>query len=74
MCREYEIAPSVYYRWRAKHGRHEGAGSQRAWELERENLTLKRLLAERDLEVDALRQRLSGPWGSAYRLVSGGGL
>jgi putative transposase len=60
VCREYGITATVFYRWRAKYGRPDGAGSQRQWELEQENARLKRLLAERDLEVDALRQRLSG--------------
>jgi putative transposase len=35
------------------------AEAQRLKELERENSRLKRLLAERDLEVDALRELLS---------------
>jgi putative transposase len=35
---------------------------RRLRELEKENARLKRLVAERDLEIDAMKELLSGNW------------
>jgi putative transposase len=59
VCRRHSIALNQYYRWHKRHGQLAPPEVRRPWELEQENARLKRLLAERDLEVDALRQRLS---------------
>lgn len=61
-CREQGIAENTYYRWRRKYG---GAGVpevRRLRELEKENARLKRLVAERDLEIDAMQELLKGNW------------
>jgi putative transposase len=55
LCREYGISEQTFYRWRQKFGGMTVSNAQRLRELEKENARLKRLLAERDLEVDALR-------------------
>jgi putative transposase len=39
--------------------------ARRLKELERESARLKRLLAERDLEIDAMKERLAKKWGQA---------
>ena len=54
LCREHGISAQRFYRWRQKFGGRTVPDTQRLRALERENARLKRLLAERDLEVDAL--------------------
>lgn len=58
ICREYAISETTFYRWRRACGGMAVHEAARLKELERENSRLKRLLAERDLEVDALKELL----------------
>ena len=62
ICREHGIAEQTFYRWRKRFGRLEVSDVQRLRELAAENARLKRLPAERDLEVDALKELLSRKW------------
>jgi putative transposase len=59
LCREAGITETTFFRWRNKYGDMNAADAQRLKTLEQENARLKRLLAERDLEVDALRTVLA---------------
>jgi putative transposase len=59
LCREVGISEQTFYRWRQKFGGITVPATQRLRELEQENVRLKRLLAERDLEVDALKVLLA---------------
>ena len=59
VCREYGIAETTFYRWRNAYGGMPVTEVQRLKELEKENARLKRLLAERLLEVDALKELLA---------------
>jgi putative transposase len=59
LCREPGISEQTFYRWRKKFGGMTVPDTQRWRELEKENTRLKRLLAERDLEVDALKTLLA---------------
>jgi putative transposase len=59
LCRAHGITETTCYRWRQKFGGMTVSDAQRLRELERENARLKRLLAERDLEVDALKGLLA---------------
>lgn len=59
IARAHGITETTFYRWRRKYGGLAVPEAQRLKELERENGRLKRLLAERDLEVDALREYLA---------------
>jgi putative transposase len=59
LCRAHGITETTFYRWRQKFGGVTVSDAQRLRELEKENARLKRLLAERDLEVDALRALLA---------------
>jgi len=59
VCRLHGITETTFYRWRRKYADLSVPEAQRLKELERENARLKRLLAERDLEVDALREYLT---------------
>jgi putative transposase len=59
LCREHGISEQTFYRWRKKFGGMTVPDTQRLRELEKENTRLKRLLAERDLAVDALKALLA---------------
>ena len=60
LCRIHGIAENTFYRWRRRYGDLQVSEVRRLRELEAENARLKRLLAERDLELDAIRQALRG--------------
>jgi putative transposase len=59
ICREHGIAENTFYRWRKAYGGMSVNEVQRLKELEKENGRLKRLLAERVLEIDLLKELLS---------------
>lgn len=59
ICRAYGITETTFYWWRKKYGNMTVAEAARLRELERENARLKRLLAERDLELDATKELLT---------------
>jgi putative transposase len=58
ICREHGIAENTFYRWRKAYGGMSVNEVQRLKELEKENNRLKRLLAERVLEIDLLKELL----------------
>ena len=59
ICREHTITETTFYRWRKIYGGMSVSEAHRLKELEKENSRLKRLLAERDLAVDALKEYLA---------------
>ncbi len=59
ICREHTITETTFYRWRKLYGGMSVSEAHRLKELEKENTRLKRLLAERDLEIDALKEYLA---------------
>ena len=59
VCREHGVAEATFYRWRKTYAGMSVSEVQRLKELEKENSRLKRLLAERMLEVDALKEILA---------------
>ena len=66
LCREYGVSENTFYRWRHRFGfSPTGATSadvakiRELEKVEKENQRLKRLLAERDLEVDILKELLA---------------
>lgn len=58
VCRQQNIAENTFYRWRSRFGGLNTSEAARVRELEKENARLKRLLAERDLEVDIIKEIL----------------
>jgi putative transposase len=56
LCREIGISSATFYKWRAKYGGMDTSMMARLKELEVENARLKRILAERDLEIEMMRQ------------------
>lgn len=59
VCRAHGISENTFYKWRKKYGGVDVAAVKRLRELEQENARLKRLLAERDLEVDVMKEVLA---------------
>jgi transposase-like protein len=62
ICREKGISDATFYTWRKRFGGLQVKEAQRLKELEKENARLKRLLAERDLEIDLLKDINSKNW------------
>ena len=60
VCRELGVAEQTYYRWRNQFGGLKADEAKRLKELEKENSTLKRLLADAELEKAALREIARG--------------
>lgn len=59
VCRAHNITETTFYRWRRQYGGLSVPETHRLKELEKENSRLKRLLAERDLALDALQEYLA---------------
>lgn len=59
LCAEKGITETTFYRWRNRFGGVNIKEAQRLRELEKENARLKRLLAERVLELDLVKEVLS---------------
>jgi putative transposase len=59
ICRIHNVTETTFYRWRRIYGGMSVPETQRLKELEKENGRLKRLLAERDLAIDALQEYLA---------------
>jgi len=59
VCRKYEVSEATFYRWRRIYGHMNVPEVKRLRELEQENARLKRLVAERGLELDAMKEVLS---------------
>ena len=62
ICRRLGISSGTFYNWRSKYAGLEVNEAKRLRELEQENDKLKRLLAEKLLEVDAMKDVLSTKW------------
>jgi transposase-like protein len=60
VCRELVVSEQTYFRWRNQFGGLKADDAKRLKELQRENSTLKRLLAEAELEKAALKEIARG--------------
>ena len=60
VCRELGMSEQTYYRWRNQYGGLKADDAKRLKELEKQNATLKRLLAEAELEKAALKELAEG--------------
>ncbi len=59
-CKEAAITVQTYYRWRKEYGGLKLEQAKRLKDLEKENSRLKRLVAERSLEKQVLKDVASG--------------
>lgn len=62
VCRQHEITEQTFYRWRRKYGGLEVRDVVRLRELDRENKRLKKLVAERDLEIEVMKEVVAKKW------------
>jgi putative transposase len=58
ICREHRISTPTFYVWKRKFGAMSEPEVRRLRELEKENARLKKLLAERSLEIDVMKEFL----------------
>ena len=56
VARKYGISPNTIYNWRSKYKGFSASEAKRLKVLEEENARLKRLLAEKELEIQALTE------------------
>ena len=55
-AKQVEISEQPYHRWRNQYGGMKADDTRRLRELERENARLKRIVADKELEIDALKE------------------
>ena len=61
-AKQVEISEQTYHRWRNQYGGMKPDDAKRLRELERENVRLKRVVADQVLEIDALKEIAKGNW------------
>ena len=61
-AKELGISEQTYHRWRNQYGGMKANDAKRLKELERENATLKRIVADQALENRALKEIARGNW------------
>jgi putative transposase len=60
VARHLEVSEQTYHRWRNQFGGMKADDAKRLRDLERENSRLKRIVADKELEIDALREIARG--------------
>ena len=62
VCRKLAINPQTYYRWKREFGGMELDQLAQLKELQRENTRLKRIVADQELDISALKEIASKKW------------
>ncbi len=62
ISRRHGVAQNTVYRWKSRFGGMEVSEVKRLRELEAENLKLKQLLAEAELDKAAFKELIEGKW------------
>ena len=62
VAKALEVSENTFHRWRAQYGGMQANDVKRLKELERENTQLKRIVANKEIEIDALKEVASGNW------------
>jgi transposase-like protein len=62
VAKRHGVSDQTIYAWRKRYGELDAADVRRLRQLEQENGRLKRLVAERDLEIDAMRELTRKKW------------
>jgi putative transposase len=57
--RKIGVTEQTYYRWRKEYGGMQVEQARRLKELEKENIRLKRLVAEKELDIQILKEALA---------------
>jgi len=61
-CRQKGFNEGTFYKWKKRFGSMQVQEVRRLRELEAENARLKRLLADRMIEIDAMQELLAKKW------------
>ena len=61
-CRKVGVTEQTYYRWRKEYGGLRLDQAKRLKQLERENVRLKRVVAEQALDMAILKEAAAGNW------------
>ena len=62
VARKHKVSEQTLYGWRKKYGELEPADVKRLRELEAENAKLKRMVAEREMAIDTLKEINRKKW------------
>lgn len=62
VAKKHGVSDATIYAWRKRFGSLEPVDVKRLRQLEHENAKLKKLLAERDLEIDVMREVAAKKW------------
>jgi putative transposase len=62
VAKQLEISEATYHRWRAQYGGLKADDVKRLKELETENARLKRIVADKELQIQALKELGRGNW------------
>jgi putative transposase len=62
VARHLEVSENTYHRWRNQYGGMKADDVKELRELRRENATLKRIVADKELENVALKEIAKGNW------------
>ena len=60
VAKQLEISEQTYHRWRKQYGGLKADDAKRLKELGKENTRLKRIVADKELEIDALKEITRG--------------
>jgi transposase-like protein len=61
-AKELGVSEPTFHRWRNQYGGMKAQDAKRLKELERENVTLKQIVADKELENRALKEISRGNW------------
>jgi putative transposase len=59
-CRKLEISEATYHRWKSQYGGMKADEARRLKELEKENVRLKKIVADLELDKEILKEALKG--------------
>lgn len=62
VAKKHGLSPETVYSWRRKFGGMEVNEAKRLKQLEEENRRLKKLVAERDLEIEVMKEIAAKKW------------
>ncbi|MGH9892938.1 MAG: transposase [bacterium] len=62
LCRKHGISEFTFYRWRRRFQGLSVSEAKRLRELDKENTRLKSIVANRDLEIEAMKELLRKNW------------
>ena len=62
VAKRHGVSEQTIYTWRKRYGDVEAADLRQLRQMEKENARLKRLLAERDIEIDVMKDVIKGKY------------